>query len=195
MCPTTLGRLESRTIALIGPAILAAIMTLITRDEGWIVTIGVFLLMGVTLDVIFYPLVIKWQPPWLTFVLALGEFVILFVLLKVLKPGHGFGDTATLGIRDLKPIGLYWASWLLIVFTRIVIFPLLTLTRIEDGAEFRRVGWSVPPEVEPVPIIAAFDPNAQPGRLVRELSTVHQRPAEIDRKPPLSGVHQRPTRA
>lgn len=196
MCPTVLGRLETRVFSLIGPAIIATIASLVTRNEGWIVTIGIFLIEGVVLDLIFYPRFIKWQPPWLSFVLAIGEFVILFILLKVLKPGQvGYGDSATvIGLRDLQPIGLYWVSWWVASWTRIVIFPLITLTRIEDGGEFRRIGWSVPPEQQSIPIRAAIDPDAQPGKLVRELSTVHQRP-NIEQKPPLSGVHRSPTAA
>jgi hypothetical protein len=191
MCPTILGRLETRVFTLVGPVILATILSLVMWDEGWILTIAIFLIMGVVLDIAFYPRIIKWQPPWLTFVLAVGEFVILFVLLKLLKPGRpGYAASAALGAADLKPIALYWASWLLIVFTRIVVLPLVSLTRIEDGAEFRRPGWSVPPEMEPLPLVAAVG-SGEPGRLVRELSTVHQRP-DVERKPPLSGVHPRP---
>src|SRR6476659_8336821 len=83
MCPTLLGRTETRTFILIGPAILGAILSLLTGNEGFIVIIGIFLLQGVVLDVFFYPYVIKWQPPWLTFVLAVGEFVITYTLAQV----------------------------------------------------------------------------------------------------------------
>jgi hypothetical protein len=195
MCPTVLGRVQTRVATLIGPAILATILSLVTGNEGWIVTIGIFLLMGVALDAGFYPYVIKWQPPWLTGVLAVGEFLILFVLLKILEPGGpGYGDpNAILGADDWKPIALYWVSWAMAVATRIVIFPLLSLSWIENGGEFRVTGWSIPPESEPLPIIAAPSPEQAQSRLAREFSSTLD-VGDLEAKPALSGVHRRPQR-
>jgi hypothetical protein len=192
MCPTVLGRVQTRVAILVGPAILATILSLVTGDEGWVVTIGIYLLLGVALDTTFYPRVIRWQPPWLTFLLGVTEFVLVFVLVKVLRPGQpGFGDPdALLGPDDAKPILLFWVSWLLAVSTRIAVLPIVSLSWLENGGEFRVTGWTVPPESELLPLVAAATPEAASGRLVRELSAVHDRP--VERQPPLSGAHARP---
>jgi hypothetical protein len=192
MCPTVLGRVETRTAILVGPAVLAAIISLLTQDEGWIVTIGIYLVMGAALDLIAYPRLISWQPPWLTFVLAVAEFVILYVLLKVLEPGQpGFGDPNNfIGRDDWKPVALYWGAWTLAVWTKVAILPLVNLSYIENGAEFRATDWSVRPEIEPLPVIAAVDPSLAAAKLAREFSAV--RDAPVDRKPALSGVHATP---
>jgi hypothetical protein len=194
MCPTALGRVQTRTFTLVLPAILATILSLVTDNAGWIVTIGIFYLMGVALDLTVYQRFITWQPPWLTFVLAVAEFVILFVLVKILEPGHApFGTPAAeaiVGVDDWRPISLYWVSWWLANWTKIVMLPLVSLSWLENGGEFRQVGWTVAPEYQPIPIVAQAEPAA-PGQLVREFSGAFEisdlRPAR-----PLTGVHDLP---
>jgi hypothetical protein len=192
MCPTVLGRVQTRVAILIGPAILAGILSAVTKNEGWIVTIGIYLLMGVALDTIVYPYIIRWQPPWLTFVLAIGEFVLLFVLVKVLEPGHPpYGDPHHfLGHDDWRPILLYWVSWLMAITTKIVILPLVSLSWIENGGEFRRTGWSVAPDYQPLPLLAAIDERPSERKLLREFSSVHAVPEDLKLARPLTGVHR-----
>jgi hypothetical protein len=184
MCPTPLGRVETRTLILIGPALLGVILSLLTGNEGWIVLIGIYLLVGVILDLLFYPAVIKWQPPWLTFVLGLGEFVLVYLLAQVLE----------VTLQPIDAIWFYWLSWCLAVATRIVVLPLMSLTWIENGGEIRATGWSIPPEQEPLPILAEPEPVGEAG-LVREFSSVNEVPAELRDLPSPSGVHRVPAGA
>jgi hypothetical protein len=122
MCPTALGRTQTRT-ATLWPAILGLILSLVTGNEGWIVLIGIFLLM-VVLDILVYPLIIKRQPPWLTFVIALAEFGILYVLSQALQ----------VGLQPAEAIAFYWVSWIIANWTTIVILSIVELTWIEIGA-------------------------------------------------------------
>ena len=126
---------------------------------------------------------IKWQPPWLTFVLAVGEFVITYTLAQILK----------VGLQPIDAVWFFWLSWTLAIWTKVVILPIISLSWIENAGEFRVTGWSVPPEVEPMPLLAA-QPAGAPGeiRLVREFSSVNQIPAELRDLPAPSGVHQAP---
>jgi hypothetical protein len=183
MCPTFLGRVQTRTAILLGPAIIGAILSLLLDNEGYIVLIGLYYLIGVALDTTLYPLIIKWQPPWLTFVLGLGEFVLVYVAARLLD----------VPLEPVEAIVWYWASWVIAVWTGIVVLPIMSLTWIESGGEFRRTGWSVTPENEPMPLLAAEEREpVGAGGLLREFSTVNQVPAELSRLPAPSGLHERP---
>lgn len=183
MCPTYLGRVQTRTAILIVPAIIGAVLSLLTGNEGYIVLIGIYYLIGVALDTTVYHLVIKWQPPWLTFVLGLGEFVLVYIAAQVLD----------VGLEPWQAVVWYWVAWTLAVWTGIVILPIMSLTWIESGGEFRRTDWSVTPENEPMPVLATATEPVGPAGLLREFSSVHEVPSDLASVPAPSGVHRRPT--
>ena len=187
MCPTVLGRVQTRWAILIIPAIIAAIVSLITSNEGYIVLIGVYFVLGVALDTAFYPYIITWQPPWLTFVLAIGEFVLVYILAHVLK----------VGLTNVEAVVEFWLAWIIAIWTKVAILPLLSLSWIEKAGEFRQTGWSVAPEYQPL-AITVFTPPSEgsgPPPLAREFSSVRELPAELRNLPSPSGVRKIPTAA
>jgi hypothetical protein len=184
VCPTPLGRVHTRVAIIVGPALLGLVLSLLTGRPDWIVLIGVYLLLGVFLDTCVYSWLLKYQPPWMTGVLALAEFGLLYVLANVLK----------LDLSPIEAIALYWASWVLATVTRIVVLPNLSLTYIESAGEFRRIEWSLPPEQTPVPVLASVPESAvRPGALVDSASGAHQVPLELQPSP--SKSHDIPAQA
>jgi hypothetical protein len=178
VCPTVLGRIQTRTAILVGPALLGLILSLATGKAGWIVLIGVYLLLGVALDTGFYPFVIRWQPPWLTFVLALGEFVLLYVLSQVLE----------IGLSPAQAIVFYWVSWAIAISTKIVVLPILSLGWIENGGEFRATGWTVLAQRAPVSAAAVAVVPAEPPLLAREFAAEGELPRAVRDAPSPSTV-------
>ena len=188
MCPTVLGRVQTSWAILIIPAIIWTIVSLITGNPSWIVLIGLYFVIGVALDTAFYPFIIRWQPPWLTFVLAVGEFILVYLAANVLKGIHFASALGAdrrvldhLGDRDLDQ-GRDPAA--------------LSLSWIENAGEFRSTDWSVAPEYVPLPV-TAFTPElatAGPPPLARKFSAaVIEIPEELRRAPSPSGIHQIPT--
>lgn len=187
MCPTPIGRVHTRvTSILLGPAVIGLIYTLVSGHLDWIVIIGVFLLMGVFLDTAIYPVVLKYQPPWMTFVLALAEYGLLLAITQYLG---GFPNVSV-----IEATIFYWISWISAISIKIAILPILSLTYLESAGEFRQVAWSIPPQQVALPVLASAGEARQgPGALVRAASGVHAKPLES--LPAPSGVHQAPSPA
>lgn len=183
MCPTPIGRIHTRVATIVlGPAVIGLILTLVTGHLDWIVLIGVYLLMGVVLDSVVYPLVLKYQPPWMTFVLALAEWGLLLAITQLLE---GFPN-----ISVLEASIFYWACWVVAALIKIVVLPIISLTYLESAGEFRRVEWSLPPEQVALPVLASGANASRPGKLIGEASGVHARP--LQPLPAPSGVRAVP---
>jgi hypothetical protein len=173
MCPTLLGRLQTRIAVLVLPALIGLVLSLVLDEWDWLALIGIYLVMGAVLDIAIYNPIASWQPPWLTGVLGLAEFVLLLVLALVLG----------LDIPVWQAAIYYVAVWLIAQAVRIAVLPLIFLTRLEDGGELRPVRWAVNRRHEQLPVLAI--PEALPERL----SGVWGRPSRVGAKlPPPSQV-------
>jgi hypothetical protein len=182
MCPTPTGRIHTR-VAIFGlPVVVAGIVSLITGEVEWLVLVGLYLLIGITLDTALYSWLLRYQPPWMTFVLAVGELGILIAVAQLVELKN---------ITVLESIIFYIVVWTLAIWTKVVILPIASLTYLESAGEFRRIQWSIPPSQVSVPVLAsAAEAKAGPGPLVRSVSGVHATP--LERKPSPSGAHAIP---
>ena len=181
MCPTPIGRIHTRVFSLIPGALFATIIAIVTGNADWIVLIGVFLLMGIALDTCVYQWAVRYQPPWMTFTLAVVEWLLLLVLASILE----------LGLAIWAASVLYWIVWSLAAITKVVAFPIASLTYLESAGEFRRTEWSIPPSQASVPLLAAPSPAGPgPGLFEQAASGVGVKP--IERQPSPSGIHAAP---
>jgi hypothetical protein len=187
MCPTPIGRVHTRTAIFVGPALLGLIFSLVSGHWDWLVLVGVYFMLAIFLDTAIYPWLLKWQPPWMGGVLAVAEFGLLLVLANILNDKTGGLQHISVG----EAIWFYWLCWIVAAITKIVVLPIASLTYVESAAEFRRPEWSVPPPLEPLPILASSEEaKAGPGPVIREASGVHAKPLEPLPSP--SGVHRIP---
>ena len=185
MCPTPTGRIHTRTATIVLPALLGLVVSLVSGHWDWLALVGVYYLLGIFLDSAVYSWLIKYQPPFVAAVFALSEFGLLLVLADILNSSQG--GLSNISIPEAAVF--FWACWALAALTKIVVLPLISLTYFESAGEFRRTEWSVPPPLEPLPILAASaEGQGGPGPIVREASGTHARPLEP--LPAPSGVHR-----
>lgn len=188
MCPTPTGRIHTRTAAIILPALFGLILSLITGHFDWLVLIGVYYVMGIFLDTAVYSWLFRFQPPWMTFVLALAEFGLLLVLAGLLNRANGGLENVAVGEAAI----FYWISWILAIpITKVVLLPLFSLTYLESAGEIRTTEWSIPESQLALPVLASSaDAKRGPGPVVREASGAHAKP--LPQLPSPSGVHRLP---
>src|SRR3954447_12293741 len=189
MCPTPTGRIHTRTAAIFLPALFGLIVSLVTGHFDWLVLIGIYYIMGIFLDTAVYSWLFRFQPPWMTFVLALVELGLLLVLAGII------GNTAGGGLEHVQvgeAIIFYWVAWILAIpITKVILLPLLSLTYLESAGEIRRIEWSIPESQLPLPVLASgAEAKRGPGPVVREASGVHAKP--LPQLPSPSGVHRLP---
>jgi hypothetical protein len=189
MCPTPTGRIHTRTAAIILPFLFGLIVSLVTGHFDWLVLVGIYYIMGIFLDTAVYSWLFRFQPPWMTFVIAIGELGFLLVLSGVIAQTNNGGlEHVSIG----EAIIFYWIAWILAIpITKVVLLPLISLTYLESAGEIRRTEWSIPESQIPLPVLAsAAEAKRGPGPVVREASGVHAKP--LPNLPSPSGVHRLP---
>src|SRR4051794_39535120 len=186
MCPTPTGRIHTRTGTIWLPALFGLIVSLVTGHFDWLVLIGVYYIQGIFLDTCVYSWMFRFQPPWMTFVLAIAELGILLVFANLLNDANGGLSPVSVG----QAVIFYWIAWILAIpITKVVILPLASLTYLESAGEIRRIDWSIPESNLPLPVLASSaEAKRGPGPIVREASGVHDKP--LPNLPSPSGVHR-----
>lgn len=190
MCPTPTGRIHTRTATILLPMLFGLIVSLVTGHFDWLILVGIYYIMGIFLDTAVYSWLFRFQPPWMTFVLAIAELGLLLVLAGII------GNVSDGGLEHTLPIWeaiiFYWICWLLAIpLTKVVLLPLFSLTYLESAGEIRRIEWSIPESQLPLPVLASgAEAKRGPGPVVREASGAHAKP--LPQLPSPSGVHRLP---
>jgi hypothetical protein len=189
MCPTPTGRIHTRTATIILPALFGLIVSLVTGHFDWLVLIGIYYIMGIFLDTAVYSWLLRFQPPWMTFVLAVAELGLLLVLSGIIAQTNNGGLD---NVQVLEAIIFYWVAWILAIpITKLVLLPFVSLTYFESAGEIRRTDWSIPESQVPLPVLASgAEAKRGPGPIVREASGLHAKP--LPQLPSPSGVHRLP---
>ena len=130
MSYTLRGRLESRVGATLLVVVAACVLALAEHKWWPVEAAGLMLGVGLTLDVLAYDRLLRYQPGWAALPLGLLELglVILFM--------HVAGVAAPLS----QAVALFAAGWLVAQFLGHAAFPLLRLGYAEEGGELGSAG-------------------------------------------------------
>lgn len=127
MCFSLAGRLQTRAVALLHALILAILFAGANWNLSYFTMFFWMVGMAFVLDLFVYSRWIGYQPRWLTIVLGVFEFFLLFILVP--------------GPKDLgQMLGFYLLAWLAGWLTLEILLPLAWPRWAEDAGEFRQLG-------------------------------------------------------
>lgn len=132
MCFTFAGRVQTRLMALVGPALLAGLLATIHRDPDYWKLFGVMAVVGLILDVGVYGWLITYQPRWVSVLLAVVEFLIVKWVVEWPYP-------LEIRLRTRQALMFYMPAWILSWATIQALLPTLFVRWAEDGGELVRL--------------------------------------------------------
>ena len=177
MSYTLRGRIESRLAALL-PVVAAACVLAAAEHRWWPVeAAGLMLGAGLTLDVLAYDRLLRYQPGWVAAPLGLFELGLVLLLMRA------GGVVAPVW----QAVALFAGGWLTAQALGHAGFPLLRLTYAEDGGELGRLGAATAVAVGVVLAGAGATAYALRPPVVYLAAGVHQGPLVITRREVLVG--------
>jgi Right handed beta helix region len=176
MAYTLRGRLESRLVAGLAPALVAAVLALVLH-RWWPVELAALMIAaGLALDPL-YDRLLDYQPGWLA--LPLGA----------LELGVVMGLAYVLGVRAplAAAIAFFACSWLFAQVLGHAVYPLLSLSYGDDGGELARAGVAAGVGLGALFVAAAATALATQPPTVTLAAGVHRGPLVLDHSQVLVG--------
>ena len=177
MSYTLRGRLESRLVAALSPALVAAILALALHRWWPLELAGLMLAVGVALDLVVYDRLLDYQPGWAALPLGALELAVVAALAYGLE----------LGAPLASAVAFFAGAWLLQQVLGQAVYPLLRLSYGDDGGELGRTGVASAAALGAVFLAAAGTAYATRPPTLTLSAGVHQGPRVLDREQTLVG--------
>jgi parallel beta helix pectate lyase-like protein len=177
MSYTLRGRVDSRLLAALGPALVAAVLALVLH-KWWPVELAALMVgVGLALDIAVYDRVLDYQPGWVALPLGVLELGIVMAL----------AQATNVRAPLAAAIAFFAASWVLAQLLGLALFPWLRLSYADDGGELGRPGASAAAAVAALFLAAGGVAFATRPPTVTLSAGVHRGPLVIDREEILVG--------
>jgi Periplasmic copper-binding protein (NosD) len=174
---TLRGRVDSRLLAALGPALAASILALVLH-KWWPVEIAALMVgVGVALDILVYDRVFDYQPGWAALPLGALELGMVVVVARITHVQAPLAEA----------IVFFAGSWALAQILGHALYPWLRLSYADDGGELGRPGGSAAAVVASLFLAAGGVAYATRPPTVTLSAGVHQGPLVITREEILVG--------
>lgn len=131
MCLTFAGRLQTRSITLLGALLACGLAALGTGERDYLTLFGLTAVVGIVLDLICYGWLIGYQPGWLSLLLGAFEFMGIKWIVEWPYPFE-------LRLHTRQALCVYLVGWTLSWCILHAILPRFHPRWVEDGGELWR---------------------------------------------------------